>query len=294
MSTRFPFRLFTVMLLPLVFVLGGGCRESSPPVPEAYEGGERVVSLAPSLTEMIVAIGAADSLVGRSSACDYPPGLLRHVPVVGGFGEPSLEALLALQPTLIVDVDLADKSLEHRLQKAGLRRERIPCSQLDDVPRALRRLGELLQRETEAEGLALTLERELDGLRLRAENISPSQRPLVFVELWPEPLMTLGNLSFISESIRLAGGLNLGDEEDAEYYYISHERVIERNPDVVLLLYEAGDFATDRIAKRIGWDSLNAVKKDRIHTDLDHDTIMRPGPRLRQGIEQLNEIIAGP
>ncbi len=286
--------VFRLLPAALLFVCGG-CGDFSPSTPDSVADGEpRVISLAPNLTEMIIAIGAGDQLVGRSSACDYPAAALKNVPVVGGFGEPSMEVLLAQRPTLIVDVALADQSLQHRLRQAGLHREHIPCTRLDEIPAALRRLGRLLQREEAARTLADELEDELTRLRRQAARIPDAHRPLVFAEVWSEPLMTVGRSSFISECIRLAGGRNLGDENDTEYYYLSHERVVERNPDVILLLYMAEEKVADRIATRIGWESLNAVRNRRIHDELDPDLIMRPGPRVLQGIAQMRRAIVNP
>lgn len=284
----------TFIISAALMISSGGCRDrpygsASPPDPSGAPG-ERVISLAPSLTEMIAAIGAGDQLVGRSSACDYPPEIMEAVPAVGGFGEPSLEALLARNPSLVVDVALADKTLEHRMRTAGLRRIHIPCEKLDDIPDALRRLGDLLHRPAEAETLAAGLESALADLRTASAD-DASKRPLVFVELWSDPLMTIGRTSYIAECIRLAGGENLGDEQNRDYYYISHERIIERNPDVILVFYMAGASPADQIAGRIGWEDVAAVRQRRIYADFDHDTILRPGPRVLQGIEQLRASI---
>lgn len=280
------------MLALLTF---SGCGDVDSPSPDAVSDGEpRVISLAPNLTEMIVALGAGDQLVGRSSACDFPAAALKNVPIVGGFGEPSVEALLAQRPTLIVDVALADRSLQTRMRQAGLRREHIPCHRLDDIPAALRTLGELLQREQAAHDLARTFEEDLDRLRRRSERLPDAGRPLVFAELWAEPLMTVGRGSFISECIRLAGGRNLGDENDTEYYYLSQEHVVERNPDVILLLYMTKNQPVERVAARIGWESINAVRQRRVHGDLNPDLIMRPGLRIMRGIDQLRQAIDDP
>ncbi len=286
---------FTVIssLLLAATCLGSGCRKS-PALPDTMTAGrQRVISLAPSLTEMIVAIGAADQLVGRSSACDYPPEALANVPVVGGFGVPSLEGLLIQKPTLIVDVALADKSLEQRMQSAGLRREHIPCNRLDDIPAAIRRLGDLLQRQEAAENLAAGIETEIGRLREARSAKADDDLPLVFAEMWSDPLMTVGRRSFIAECIRLAGANHLGDETDAEYYYISQERVLERNPDILVMLYmTAAQAPFQRVSERIGWEALKAVQGGRIYSDFDPDTLLRPGPRILDGIAQLRAVIA--
>ncbi len=289
---RHPARMVMLGLAAWI-VVAAGCRDRGPEARTADSGnGPRVISLAPNLTEMIVAIGAGDALVGRSSACDVPAAALADVPVVGGFGEPSLEALLSREPTLVVDVDLADQSLQHRMRQAGLRREHIPCNRLDDIPKALRSLGRLLDRESAAEELARTFENELAMLREQAAALPDAQRPLVFIELWSDPLMTVGGDSFISECVYLAGGKNFGDEQDSEYYYLSHEQIVARDPEVIVLLFMTEPGAAPRVAERIGWSGIRAVRDGRIHGDVDPDLLTRPGPRILHGIAHLRRVLA--
>jgi len=130
--------------LALWLLVAAACRK---PEREIATTGERVVSLAPSVTEIVCAVGGAGLLVGRTSACDYPPEIVSKVPIIGGFGAPSLERLIAIRPTLVLDVDLADDTLAAQLQAAGLRRERVRCRGLADIPDALLQVGALLHRD---------------------------------------------------------------------------------------------------------------------------------------------------
>lgn len=267
----------------------------------------RVVSLAPSLTEIICAIGAETQLVGRTSACDYPPDKIKAIPVVGGFGAPSLDLLLQIEPTLVLTMDLEDKSLGNVIDQLGLKRERIRCSTVDDIPRAISRVGSLLRRESAAGELADSIRRRLAEFRREAENRQASGRPTpaVFVEIWGSPLTTVGKRSFISDLIFLAGGHNLGDEAaDKEYFSISSEWVIARNPDAIVCLYmsrekdnagrksengENPDWA--RVNARTGWSNTAAVQNHRVYGGLDNSAILRPGPRILDGIEALRRCI---
>lgn len=269
----------------LALLLAFGCS----PRPEPTAGGPRIISLAPNLTEMVCAVGGADTLVGRTSACNYPPDIVGRVPVVGGFGTPSMETLIALKPTAILDVDLEDESLAARIDALGLSRHRIACRSLDDIPGAVRAIGILACRTNEAGALAARLETEIAGLRALP---APTRRPSVFVEIWSDPLMTAGPNTFISDLIWLAGGSNICDQA-RDYLQVSAEWVIKRDPDIILCLAmsDAGS-PRDRVMQRAGWQTIRAVKTGRVHDQVNIDVLTRPGPRVMEGIEALRACIA--
>jgi iron complex transport system substrate-binding protein len=252
---------------------------------------KRVVSLAPSITEIVCAIEGEDLLVGRTTACDYPPEIIEQVPAIGGFGAPSLELLVSVSPTLILDVDLADEALCKKMDSLGLQRERINCSNLDDIPRALIKTGRLLDRKDQAETLSRNLRENIAKLRTRAANIT--NRPSVYVEIWHDPIYTVGHDSFISELIHLAGGKNLGDEVNKEFFQISPEWIVSKDPDIILCLYMAKKTPAKHIVmNRPGWHNVKAIKNSRVYDGFKNNLILRPGPRTLEGIEQLRKCIA--
>ncbi len=281
-----------------------GCFQ--PPAPPSGAS-ERVVSLAPSLTEIICALGAGEQLVGRTSACDYPPELLNSVPVIGGFGAPSLDLLLQIQPSLVLTMDLEDETLAKAIDQLGLRRERIRCATIDDIPSAIRRVGELLQRQAAAETLAGNIQVHLAALRQEARQRQAADQtgPRVFIELWGSPLTTAGKNSFVSDLVYLAGGHNIGAEvTQKDYFTVSSEWVIARNPEVIVCLYMSGnqdapaeqafrgggeDWA--RLQARTGWAGIAAVRQRRIYGGLDNNIILRPGPRILEGVAIMNRCI---
>lgn len=280
-------RVALALLGALAPVLLAGCGRSIAP-PETPPGVERIVSLAPNLTEILCAIGGADRLVGRSSACDEPADIVARVPVAGDFGRPSMERLLALRPTLVLFVDLEDKTLPETLRRLGVRHAHIPCKTLDDIPAAIREVGRLAARMEAAEALADTLERGI--AERRAAAAARASPPVVFAELWHDPILTVGRGSFISEMIRLAGGRNLGDRVDREYFEVSPEWVLAENPDVLLSLGMAGpDDFRGRLAARPGWRDLKAVKEGRVIADVPPDRLLRPGPRVLEAVDLLRD-----
>lgn len=280
----------TVAALALV----AGCERRAPALPSAATpAAPRIVSLAPNLTEMICAVGGADRLVGRTDVCNYPAGWLTNVPVVAGFGRPYLEPMLLRKPTLVLDVDLEDKALGMALERLGIGRQHIACRRLADIAPAVRTIGRLTGRSEAGNALASSIE---SGIRRRMETVAAiplAQRPSVYVELWCDPAMTVGRDSFVSELVALAGGRNLGDELSQSYATVSTEWVLTRNPDIIICLYMNNEHrARQTIQARLGWQTLRAVQNGRVYDDFNPDSILRPGPRVLEGVEQLLRVIA--
>ena len=288
---RLPFRTASIVVLSALAIFLQFAASCGKPRDETPVGGERVVSLAPSVTEIVCAVGGGDLLVGRTSACDYPPLTVARIPVIGGFGAPSLERLIAARPTLVLDVDLEDESLAKQLQAAGVRRERIRCKSLDSIPDALLQTGALLHREHAARSLADSLRTQIAALR--RDDAGVTNRPSVYVEIWNDPLTTVGRNTFISDLVHLAGGRNIGDEVEREYYTVSPEWVLARDPDVILCFYMTPDAGVrDQVLRRSGWQHLGAIRRGAVHDGFDNNVLLRPGPRVLEGIKAIHESLA--
>jgi iron complex transport system substrate-binding protein len=280
-------RLCLILVVGLLFQ---GCRRSDEvAVPVSSE--IRIVSLAPSITEAVCAVGAGHLLVGRTSACNYPPDELANVPIIGGFGVPSLELLAKARPTLVLETALADESIGAQLDAMGLERKRIRCHSLDDIPTMLRTIGVLTGCEINAEVLASELTKELHRLKALPRN---ADSPKVYAEIWHDPMTTIGKRTFLSDLIALAGGQSVGDDAGKDYYQISPEHVISTNPDVVLCLYMGkNEGASDAVKNRPGWQHINAVRHDAVYDSLSNDILLRPGPRVLEGVAQLKACFSG-
>lgn len=281
-------RLFLILLL--CNALLWGCSENTTSRdPVLPSGKPRIISLAPSITEMIFAIGAGKQLVGRTSACDWPKEV-ENVAVVGAFGRPSLEMLAGLSPDLVLDVDLDDENTGKKITALGIQRERLAVRVPEDIPRALRKLGEITDNPEKADSLAHIIEKGLEKYRGRFDtHLSP---PKVYLEIWDDPLWTGGKNSYVSALIAYAGGKNIGNAVEKEYFEVSPEWVIAQNPDIIACMYmsrEGGVAA--KVASRPGWEHTAAVKNGRVYDDFDNSIFLRPGPRVLEGIEQLRRII---
>ncbi|MCL1887352.1 MAG: cobalamin-binding protein [Kiritimatiellaeota bacterium] len=253
----------------------------------------RIISLAPNLTEILFAIGAAPLLVGRTDSCDFPPEAAT-VPSTGPFGEPDLERLLVLRPTHVLYADLLDKTLPETLRRHNIQILHLPCDQLDAITPAIRELGGLTGRRGKADELATTLETRLAELRAAADALPPEQRPGVFFFLWGDPLMTVGCGSFITGLLHLAGARNIADDTPAAYFNASPEAFIARDPSVIISLMDAPAGALHKnLSQHPGWAATRAVRENRIIEDLPLDLINRPGPRVLEAVEAFQKALEG-
>ena len=241
---------------------------------------------------MICAVGGSELLVGRTDVCNYPSNQLSQVPIVAKFGRPYLESMLAQKPTLVLDIDLEDQSLHATWERLGIGHQHVECKHLADIPSALRTVGRLSNTSATAEKLASSLESGLRDRQAAANKRPLAERPLVYVEIWNAPAMTAGRGSFVSELVALAGGRNMGDELPSAYATVSSEWVLTRNPDIILCLYMANDPHTRAgVFSRRGWQTLRAVQNNRVYSDFTLDTILRPGPRVLEGVDQIHQAL---
>jgi len=269
----------------LLFLTGCSRQNSQTPT------GDRIVSLAPNMTEIVCAIGAGDMLVGRTSSCNFPKEIVNKVHTVGDFGAPSLESILAARPTLILEVDFQNALIRRKFDELHLKRLVMPCRNLDDIAIAIRSVGILVHKESEADRLADYLTAEINEYKRAAPK---KNRLKVFVETSSNPLTTPGSKSFISELVNLAGGENIGDRIARPYFEVSSEWVVSHNPDIILCLEKSTPGSPGKLVmKRPGWQTVSAIRGNRVYDNLNIDVISRPGPRVIQGIEELRECIAG-
>lgn len=252
----------------------------------------RVVSLAPSLTEMVFALGAGDRLVGSTTYCDYPAAAKR-IPKVGGIedGGIDLERVLALKPDLVVAIGEGQQTAVGSLRRLGLRVEVVPAQTFEDVFGAVARMGGLLGREAAATRLAAELARRIERVRRIVTPLPPERRPRVFYQVWDRPLMTATRNTLIGRLIELAGGDNIFGDLAGRFVQVSPEAVLKRNPQAIV----APDFHATRVdpqslARLPGFARLEAVRRGRILI-LDGNLVSRAGPRIADALELLSRAL---
>lgn len=247
---------------------------------------KRVVSLAPSLTEMVYALGAGPTLVGVTTVCNYPEAA-RKVPRIGGMedGGVDLEKVLSLKPDLVVAIGLYQSSTVEALRRLGLRVEVVPSQTVEDVFVAVTRLGVLLGREAEAKRLNADMRQRIDRVRKATAALPKERRPRVFYQVWDKPLMTATRDTLIGRLIELGGGVNVFGDLSGRYVQVSPEAVLERDPQVILApTTHASRVDAKVLAKTPGLAGVTAVRTGRVHV-LDGDLVSRTGPRIAEALE---------
>jgi iron complex transport system substrate-binding protein len=259
---------------------------------EAQDRQLRVVSLAPNLTELVFELGFGSNLVGRSSACDFPPGVL-SLPVVGGFGRPNGEMLESLRPDLVLATDLEKPGLLGRLKEMGTQTLLLPCESWDQLMQAGLAVSEAFDQRGVGEKFVHDMTARRSALERRVDVFCEEKaRPRVYVEVWGDPLTTAGGESFLNDLIQLAGGTNIAVELRPEYVHVSAEWIIGRDPDVILLAYMLPNASSvESVVKRPGWDKMRAVQGNAICANIQPDLLLRPGPRMLDGAEKFAEWI---
>jgi iron complex transport system substrate-binding protein len=248
-----------------------------PDEPRRADSIERVVSLVPSMTEAIVALGERSRLVART---DYDLGRdLASLPSVGGATDPSLERILALQPDLVlVWQDSGLPPVKARLEAMGLRTEPVASSSLGDFRRSLARLGELLGVPERAARLIRTIHDSLGAVGAWVAQRPPVR---VFYMVWPNPLITTGSGTYVDTLITLAGGVNIFADAPTAWPTVTFEALLRRDPDVIVWprRLDERDTAAQALRTRPGWRRLRAIRRGRL-VSVDVDLFNRPGPRL--------------
>jgi iron complex transport system substrate-binding protein len=247
----------------------------------------RVVSLAPNLTELVFELGFGSNLVGRSSACDFPPEV-RSLPVVGGFGRPNGEMLESLRPDLVLATDMEKPGLLDRLNEMGVRNLLLPCESWDQLMQAGLAISEAFDQRVIGEKFIHNMNARRNDLEKRVAGFYKGKpRPLVYVEVWGDPLTTAGGDSFLNDLIQLAGGTNIAAALRPQYVHVSAEWIIGQNPDVLLLAYMLPNASSsESVVKRPGWDKMRAVQQNTICANIQPDLLLRPGPRMLEGAER--------
>ncbi len=247
----------------------------------------RIVSLSPALTETVVQLGGRDSLVGRSTACNYPESIL-SLPCAGDFGIPNLERLLTLRPTHFIGNDLMDEKVKKILEKSGITIEIHQCRNIADYRDWVLRLGKILNRENAAKKEIKRMDEVMEKLRENTCSIPPDKRKRAVWVVWESPLMLAGKGSLPDFILRSAGAVNAAGEVSPEYFYASFEWLLQENPQV-LVWPELDAECKKRLAKDPLWSELDAVRNGRIIDDISPDLLLRPGPRLFEGMKELQK-----
>lgn len=243
---------------------------------------QRIVSLAPNITEVVYAAGAGDKLVGTVEFSDYPAAA-RQLPRVGSYARVDVEAIAALKPDLVLAWDSGNPPAS----VAQLRKLQIPVfvvepKHIADIAHDIERYGQLAGTGTAAKAAAAAFRQRLAALKTRYAGRAPVR---IFYQVWDEPLMTVNGKQIISDVIRLCGGENIYAALPAIAPTVSAESVLAENPDVIVA-GGMGESNAGWLDQWRRWPRLKATARGQLFF-IDPNLLQRHTPRLLDGADQL-------
>jgi iron complex transport system substrate-binding protein len=247
----------------------------------------RIVSVAPSSTEIVFALGAGDRAVAVDDFSDYPAEA-KALPKVGGF-KASPEKVLSFKPDLILATTTGDlaPALEAQAQRVVV----FEPVDIDGVYKNIEALGAVLDRATAARDLVQRMRTRVSAVSERAKAAASKPRVLHEVDASdPTRIYVAGPGNFIDAMIGIAGGTNVAAATQSQYPQLSAEEIIRSNPEVIVLSDAAYGATPEVVSARPGWSAIDAVRKSRVYP-IDPDIVSRPGPRLVDGIEAYAKLL---
>ena len=252
---------------------------------------QRIISLAPSNTELVFAVGAGAQLIGREALSDYPAEAAKVASIGSAYDKLNTEAIVALNPDLILAAEITNPDQVKTLQGLGLTVYWLPNPKTyDDLFLNIKTVGQITGQIDGAQKL-------IDALKTRYATVidkvkGAAAKPTVFYEVdgtEPTKPWTSGPGTFLDTVITLAGGQNVGRVLKDPFGQISSEELIKQNPDIIILGDTLYGVTIDSISQRAGWKSIAAVKNKAIYS-FDDNLLSRPGPRLIDGLEQMAKL----
>jgi iron complex transport system substrate-binding protein len=276
--------LAAIVILLVIFV------PAVSPAPAFGAAPARIVSLAPNITEILYDLGLGDRVVAVTDFCDYPPAV-KSKPRVGGFTNPSLEAIVGAKPDLVILTDDGNpKAIYNRLRDLGVPCHVFTARRLKELPRGIRELGVALGAEKEASALASRIEKDMAALekKARQRRAQPPKSALFIIQ--PEPIVVAGPGTLIHEAFGILGIRNAAADGTDKYPKFSLEEIIHRSPDFILAgqgFMSGGGI--ERLKERL--HMLPAVKQGRVC--VVSERLYRLSPRAVAGIEEVARCAAG-
>lgn len=309
---------YTIVVLLLVLAVGAlvllrHAPTSAPPTPAPAAAGfpltltdalkrtvtvphkpTRIVSIAPSTTEILFALGVGNRVVADTTYCDYPAAASK-LPKIGGYSNPDLEKLLGYTPDLVLGARGNPAEIYPQLDTANIPAVSIDAVTLRDMLASIRTIGRLVGEVKAAETLIADLEARQKAVEQVTAGLPAKERPRVLFLFTPDNLYSAGKGSFIDELITLGGGANIAAKTNTPWPELSMETVLADDPQVIIVLaFSMGDAkqpltsakALQAFRKQARWRSVAAVKAGRVYA-VDDDTMTLPGPRLIDGLEAM-------
>ncbi len=278
----------TLLLVLMLVLTLGGLVQANPFVDDLGREIEldsipsRLISLAPAVTEILFALELDEEIIGVSNYCDYPEAALEK-PKVGDINV-DFEAIVDKEPELVFMTAGMDEDRQ-KIEDLGFPVAVVDPSTIEETLNSIEWVGEITGNNQQAAELLDWMEERIAEIREKAAELENT--PRVYYEVWDEPLMTAGPNTFVHDIIVIAGGENIAGDLQQEWAPYSEEKVIAHDPEIIIVPWE-----DDRVYDRSSWEDITAVQKEQVFF-VNPDLMVRPGPRIIEGLELVFEIIGG-
>ncbi|MGP3778889.1 ABC transporter substrate-binding protein [Halanaerobium saccharolyticum] len=253
---------------------------------------ERIITLAPGMTEVIYALGLEDKLVAVSSACDYPEEALTKDDV-GRIDEPNIEKIVSLEPDLVIAESVTKIESLERLSELGIKNIGFKPVSINDTIDMIEDIAYLTSAAEAGAELTSRMDKEYQQLKeLVNDELENKERKRVFYEIWSDPLYTAGKGTFIDSLIHDAGGYNVAREAEGSWPTFSLESLIDADPEVYISSAHStpNGLTLDELREREIFREISAFKNDRLYL-VDQNLVNRPSPRIIEGYKQFIQAI---
>jgi iron complex transport system substrate-binding protein len=263
-----------------------GCDRRAPGTPDAANGAQRIVSLAPAITETLFALGAGADVAGVSQYCDYPPEVVR-LPKVGTFITPNIEAIAGLRPTIVIGLESSSDLREIRaLNAMGYRTLMVNDDSIAGIEASIRTIGGAIRRAHEAQALLDRMHLKIATIEERLRGV-PERRVLMVVG--HQPMVAVGRGTYLDELLTMARAANIANGAAQTWPRLSLEYIIATRPEVIL----DGQMGSDPSSPSSFWAKYPTIPAVRDHRVVGYpeDPTLHPGPRIVQTFEILARLI---
>ena len=272
---------------PFVFCDSEGTRITLPKAPL------RIVSLAPSLTETLFALGCGDRLLGNTRYCNHPREAQR-LPKIGGPQDPQIEKLLQIQPDLILATPLTSREAVRQMRFLGLNVAVWDAKEIRSILSEMDLLGKILNHSSKSKALVEGIQERIDRV---AKGLSENKRPKTVLLYGTQSLFSTSNRTFAGEILEISGASNIAASLGNDWPLLSKEKVLLENPEVILIA--SSESAQGRIAPILAlwktdpfWKHLSAVQAGRVY-EVPDSLLSIPGPRVAEAVERVAELLQG-
>jgi iron complex transport system substrate-binding protein len=249
---------------------------------------QRIISLAPGITETLFALGTDDRIIGDTNYCDYPEAA-KLITKIGSFTTPNLEKIVSLEPDLILAETIHLKTVVPALDNLGLTVVVLATASVENIFQNMILIGQICDLNNNAANLKNDLTGKLNAISLKTSSLSMAEKPRVFYTFWYQPIWTMGAKTYVNELIQIAGGSNIFAPQIDDKSTVSLESIIAANPQIIITssMGTNGEVIYNSFKNEERLKSTEAIINNRIFRITDPNIIERPGPRIIYGVQEL-------